>query len=238
VIASCHERAGPHIRYIEKHVPVINADWYLKVWPIRTWYSYPESLILIAACFLISLLVFFVVQNNAELKRMGFALKDMARCDPLTGIYNRRHFMEITNIDIERARRARDECFVILFDLDRFKSINDIHGHLIGDKVLMETASRIKSSIRPYDVFARYGGEEFIIYTSGVKTDYVVDFAERLRLSICERKFEYENVSLDSSASFGIAHVDEYDINKAILHADKALYLAKNRGRNRVVFWD
>jgi diguanylate cyclase (GGDEF)-like protein len=238
VIASDYEHAGSNPRFIEKHVPVINADWYLKVWPIRIWYSYPENLILIIAGLLISILVLFVVQNNRELKRMGTVLEDMAKCDPLTGIYNRRHFMEYSKIDMERSRRAEEECYVILFDLDKFKSINDIHGHIIGDNVLIETTSRIKAIIRPYDLFARYGGEEFIIYASGANKNSITDLAERLRLSICEKKYEYESVSLNSSASFGIACIYECDINKAILHADKALYTAKNEGRNRVVFWD
>ncbi|MCL2720507.1 MAG: sensor domain-containing diguanylate cyclase [Treponema sp.] len=238
VIVSDYEYAGSNPRFIEKHIPIINADWYLRVWPVRMWYSYPENLLIIIAGFFISLLVFFVVQNNTELKQMGFVLESMAKCDSLTGIYNRRHFMESTKIDIDRIRRTNEDCFVILFDLDRFKSINDIHGHYIGDNVLIETTSRIKTIIRPYDIFARYGGEEFIIYLSGINKRSIIDMAERLRLSLCDKKFEYEGVSLDSSASFGIAQIIEYDINKAIMHADKALYKAKNEGRNKVVFWD
>jgi diguanylate cyclase len=178
------------------------------------------------------------VQNNRELKRMGTVLEGMAKCDPLTGIYNRRHFMDSSKTDMERARRAKEDCFVILFDLDKFKSVNDMHGHIIGDNVLIEVASRIKSIIRPYDLFARYGGEEFIIYASGADKNSISNLAERLRLSVCDKKFEYENVSLNSSASFGIARIDECDINTAILHADKALYTAKAEGRNRVVFWE
>jgi CHASE1-domain containing sensor protein len=81
VIASCHEHAGSNVRYIEKHVPVINADWYLKVWPIRKWYSYPENLALIISGFLISFLIFFVMQNNYELKQMRFILEEMTRAD-------------------------------------------------------------------------------------------------------------------------------------------------------------
>ena len=239
VIISDYEHAGSNSRFIEKHVPVINADWYLKVWPIRMWYGYPENLILIVAGFLISLLVFFVVQNNAELKRMGSVLEGMAKRDPLTGIYNRRHFMETTKMDIERARRTNnEECFVIIFDLDRFKNVNDIHGHVIGDNVLIETASRIKTIIRPYDVFARYGGEEFIIYLSSINKSSIIELAERLRLSICDKKFDFINASISTSASFGVAQITEYNIDKAILHADKALYIAKNEGRNKVVFWE
>jgi diguanylate cyclase (GGDEF)-like protein len=238
VILSNYENSKSNHRFIEKHVPVINADWYLKVWPIRVWYSYPESLVLIIASFFISFLVLFVMQNNFVLKRMRFVLEDMAKCDPLTGIYNRRHFMEDSQMDIQRASRQKDDCYIILFDLDKFKSVNDTHGHLIGDNVLIDTTTRIKAVIRPYDLFARYGGEEFIIYASGIDKNGIAALAERLRLSICDKEFEYEGVCLNSSASFGIAHIGDYDINKAILHADKALYTAKNEGRNRVVFWD
>jgi len=239
VIVSDYEHAGSNPRYIEKHVPIINADWYLKVWPIRMWYGYPENLLLIISGFFISLLIFFVVQNNAELKRMGLILEGMAKCDPLTGIFNRRHFMESTKIDVERIQRTNNEdCFVIIFDIDRFKNVNDIHGHIIGDNVLIEIASRIKTIIRPYDIFARFGGEEFIIYLSGINKSSIIDMAERLRLSICDKKFVYEGVSLSCSASFGIAQVSDYDINNAILLADKALYKAKDAGRNKVVFWE
>jgi hypothetical protein len=82
VIASCYERSGPYSRNIEKHVPVINADWYLKVWPIRMWYSYPGNLALIIAGFLISFLVFFVMQNNFELKQLRFLLEEMTKNTP------------------------------------------------------------------------------------------------------------------------------------------------------------
>jgi len=238
VIVYDYEYAGSNPRYIEKHVPVFNADWYLKVWPIRMWYGYPENLLLMIAGLFISFLVFFVVQNNAELKRMGFILENMAKSDPLTGIYNRRHFMEYTQMDIERIHRTKEDCFVIIFDLDKFKNVNDIHGHMTGDNVLIETASRIKAIIRPYDIFARYGGEEFIIYLSGINKSSIIDLAERLRLSICDKIFEFEGVSLNTSASFGIAQINEYDINNAIMYADKALYKAKNEGRNKVIFWE
>jgi len=238
VIENNLDRIRAHGRYIEKHVHIINADWYLKVWPSRMWYNNPENLALIIAGFLISLLVFFVTQNNNELKQMWVVLEEMARTDPLTGISNKRHFMEIALMNIERERRQKGECYIIFFDLDKFKDINDTYGHVAGDYVLVETASRIKSIIRPYDLFARYGGEEFLIYASLIDKKGIFEMSERLRLSICGKGFEHKDVSFSVSASFGIACIDEYNIEKAITYADKALYEAKENGRNKTVFWD
>jgi len=229
----------PTTRFVEKHISIYNADWYLKVWPIPSWYSYPQNMLLIAAGFLVSFLIFFVMQNNHELKQIKFALEDMARSDPLTGICNRCHFMDILQMNLEKARRLnRDDCYIILFDLDKFKRVNDTYGHIAGDKILIETTLRITANIRAYDLFARYGGEEFIIYMSELDRDSVFELVERLRLCICEKKFEYEGAILCISASFGIARIENYDINKAISLADKALYAAKKNGRNRTVFWD
>lgn len=226
-------RAG----YIERHVPVFNADWYLKVWLTRTWFNYTENIILLSASFLISLLVLFIMQNNFKLKQMRNVLEDMAKCDPLTGIYNRRHFMEMAQMSIMKERRLEGSSFIVIFDLDKFKIVNDTYGHKMGDNVLIETTVRIKSNIRPYDVFARYGGEEFIIYASRTDRKGIEVMIERLRLCICEKKFEYDSVSISISASFGIAIIEDENIDKAIIHADEAMYTAKNRGRNRLAVY-
>jgi diguanylate cyclase (GGDEF)-like protein len=87
-------------------------------------------------------------------------------------------------------------------------------------------------------LFARYGGEEFIIYASDIDEDNILRMTERLRLSICNKKFEYNEVIFSSSASFGIARVEDYDLEKGIVYSDKALYTAKREGRNKTVFWD
>ena len=237
VMVGDYEFAGSYARYFESRVSVSSADWYLKVWPIRAWYNYPQNIAYIIAGLIVSLLVFFITQNNYHLKKMKYVWESEARSDPLTGIYNRRHFMEISAMNTERARRLRVDCYIILFDLDRFKSVNDTHGHVIGDKVLIETTVRIKAVIRPYDLFARYGGEEFIIYASDINKDNVIKLAERLRMSLCSKMFEFGEIKLSSSASFGIAYLEDYNIEKAIFHADMALYQAKRGGRNRTVFW-
>jgi diguanylate cyclase (GGDEF)-like protein len=225
-------------RFLERPVYILNAEWYLRIFPVRLWYSYPENIALIIAGFCISLIVFFVMQNNYHLKTMQHVFELMAITDPLTGIFNRRHFLEIVRINIEKARRHEENCFFIMFDIDRFKQINDTYGHQIGDKVLMDITARIKADIRPYDLFARYGGEEFIIFTSGISKEKVCEMTERLRVSLCSRKFEYDEISFSSSASFGIAHMNDYNLDKAIKQSDDALYAAKRNGRNCVVYWE
>jgi diguanylate cyclase (GGDEF)-like protein len=237
VIASRNGSAKPDSRYIERPVQILNAEWYIRVAPILPWYTYPENIALVIAGFCISLIVLFVMQNNYELKNMQSVFELMAITDPLTGIFNRRHFLDIARISIEKARRLKEDCYFIMFDIDRFKNVNDTYGHQIGDKVLMEITARIKTHIRPYDLFARYGGEEFIIFTAGISQSEVCDMAERLRVSLCGRKYEYDDVSFDSSASFGISQMLDYNIDKAIKQSDEALYAAKRKGRNCVVYY-
>ena len=238
ILKTNYENLKPNFNFIEKYIPIMNTSWYLKVWSVHKWYNYPENLALIIAALLISFLVLFVSQNNYDLRQMKFVLEDMAQTDPLTGIYNRRHFMEISQISIERSRRLKINCYVVIFDLDKFKNINDTYGHIIGDKVLIEITLRIKKAIRPYDLFARYGGEEFIILVSDIDENDINGMVERLRSSICNKNFEYENTNFSLSASFGIALANHYDLAKAIEHADNALYTAKEQGRNKTVFYD
>ena len=237
IIDTNYEYAKLEYRFIERPVEIFNAEWFLRVSPIRMWYSYPENIALIVAGFCISLIVLFVMQNNYELKNVQTVFEKMAITDPLTGIFNRRHFMEIVRIDIEKARRRKENCYFIMLDIDKFKNVNDTYGHQIGDKVLMDITARIKTDIRPYDLFARYGGEEFIIFTSGISNKEVYDMTERLRVSLCGNKYEYDNISLALSASFGIAQMLDFNLDKAIKHSDEALYMAKRNGRNCVVFY-
>ena len=173
-------------------------------------------------------------------------VEEISTVDSLTGIFNRRHFMEFSNILIERARRHQENCYLLIIDMDNFKKINDTYGHDIGDKVLIETAARIKSIIRVSDLFARYGGEEFIIFMTDTDDSGVNKAAERLRLSICDKKFEYEDISLEISVSVGVSKIIDFAMEKAIhntmekaLHdADNALYTAKKGGRNRVHYYE
>ena len=238
VIVSGSRIIKPNSHYIERSIFLLNAEWKLRVWPVRMWYNYPENIALILAGICISGIVFFIMQNNYELKNMQSVFEQMAITDPLTGIFNRRHFMDIARIEIEKARRHNDICYFIMLDIDKFKLVNDTYGHQIGDKVLIDIAARIKAAIRPYDLFARYGGEEFIILTTGISKNEVIDMTERLRLTLCSNKYEYDSISIESSASFGISQIKEYSINNAIKYADDALYAAKGHGRNCVIFYE
>jgi diguanylate cyclase (GGDEF)-like protein len=227
---------NPNSRYVEAHIQFLNADWYLRLLATHSWYNYPEVIILIITGLFISFLVLFVVQNNFRLKQTRTELTKLAKSDPLTGIYNRRHFAELVQIDIERARRFNENSYVILIDTDYFKKVNDTYGHLVGDKVLIELAKRMKEIIRPYDLLARYGGEEFIIYMPDSNEEGVAAATERLRLKICQHPFIFTDASLNVSASFGVAIIENGSIEKSIKNADDALYRAKEEGRNRVVF--
>ena len=226
-----------HTSFIETPISILNAEWYITASAIRYWYAYPVNIVVVATSLFICLMIFFVMQSNYRLKQMRDALEKMASTDALTGIYNRRFFIEISQNSLTKAKRSNEACYVIIFDLDKFKSINDTYGHQAGDKVLIETASRIKIHVRPYDHFARYGGEEFIILVVDSDEKRVVDIAERLRLSLCESAFNFGDLSLPVSASFGVARVEDFDIEKAVKNADVALYQAKEAGRNNVVFY-
>ena len=171
--------------------------------------------------------------------RLERRLEEIASKDALTEIFNRRYFMELAAIQMERTFRTNSQCFVVIYDLDHFKLVNDKYGHLAGDKVLKETAQRVKAAIRPYDLFGRYGGEEFILLMSDVSEDDAVKALERLRLEICKVPVEFEEIQIPVSASFGIAKaIPGTDMNTSTKHADEALYQAKEGGRNRVVFYE
>jgi len=237
VMASNYQIVKPSSNYVEKQVSILNAEWYIKISSIKAWYTHPDNIALIFAGFFISLIVFFVMQNNYQLKSMQVVFEQMATTDPLTGIFNRRHFLELVRINVEKSRRYKEDCFFVLFDIDKFKSVNDTYGHIVGDKVLLDITSRIKAGIRPYDLFARYGGEEFMIFISGVSKKDIIEITERLRCSLCDRKYEYDEISISSSASFGIAQMEDYNLDRAIIHSDEALYTAKRNGRNRISFY-
>ena len=236
ILDSNLKNAGANSRFVEKHIQFFNADWYLKLLATRSWYDYREIIFLAAAGLSISFLIFFIAQNNYRLKQTRAKLDILAKTDPLTGIFNRRHFAELVQMDMERARRFNENSYIILMDIDHFKNVNDTYGHSTGDKVLIEIARRMKETIRTYDILARYGGEEFIIYMPNTDSSGAAVIAERLRLKLCDNPCEFTEARVNITASFGVAKITESGIEKAIYHADLALYRAKEEGRNRVIF--
>lgn len=167
-----------------------------------------------------------------ELYRVNALLENQATTDFLTGIANRRKFIDLLEAGIREAKRYSLPLSLIFFDIDHFKSINDGFGHEVGDRVLSEIASLVNAAIRESDAFARFGGEEFIIlvHNNDVKTGK--DLAEKIRQVIEHHRFaEVQTVT----CSFGVAQFYPDDTAETIINrADEAMYAAKQNGRNRV----
>jgi diguanylate cyclase (GGDEF)-like protein len=155
---------------------------------------------------------------------------ELAVTDPLTGLRNRRYVRR----HLDGVLQGQDAA-VMLLDVDRFKSINDTHGHAAGDLALKEVAERLKSHLRAADVLARYGGEEFMVVLAGAPTDYAAMVAERLRLALSSAPIAIGALSLPVTVSIGLAVAPAgCSVGGAIAAADAALYRAKANGRNRV----
>ncbi len=159
----------------------------------------------------------------------------LATTDELTEINNRRAFFQQATMEMERARRYERPISFILLDLDHFKRVNDSYGHVAGDEVLRETARRIRYSIRDTDIAGRYGGEEFAVCMPETRQETAMDLAERLRKTISDTAIRHEGKDISITASFGIIGMDKIDdesLESLFSKADKALYLAKEKGRN------
>jgi diguanylate cyclase (GGDEF)-like protein len=166
-------------------------------------------------------------------------LYESATRDPLTRALNRRAFQDRLTAEISYALRHREKLVAILLDIDHFKSINDTHGHAMGDVVLRGVATTIATTLRNEDVFARYGGEEFVLLGRGLKLPNGVKLAERIRHLVETAEFAAQNHPIRVTLSAGVAEFGENDNDatgeKLLRLADSRLYAAKAGGRNRVV---
>jgi diguanylate cyclase (GGDEF)-like protein len=177
-----------------------------------------------------------VDKRTAELVAANERLEALATTDGLTGVLNRRRFMELALQELDRSRRLGHPLCVVLADLDFFKRINDTWGHLAGDTVLRVTAARFRAACRRIDTLARYGGEEFIILMPETGLDAAIAACERLRSSIAAMPIPVDGHELKVTVSVGIAGWSGglEPLERIIDRADKALYTAKEKGRNRV----
>lgn len=178
---------------------------------------------------------------NAELAEKNKRLNELANHDFLTGLYNRRFFMN--QLEILKNITSREDIYIvcfIIFDIDNFKRINDTYGHKVGDEVLKSISAIIKKKLRrKSDIAARYGGEEFIIALLKSNKEAAKTIAETIRKEVEKTKIQIDNLSLSVTLSGGISCINIVsatlrEINEAIDLADKNLYLAKNRGKNRI----
>jgi len=161
--------------------------------------------------------------------------EQLAAHDPLTGLDNRRSFMEKAQPAWSTAQRNQRELSMIVLDLDHFKSINDRHGHAMGDKALVITAGILADSARDGDIVARWGGEEFLLLLPETKLEAALVMAERLQKLIAEIRLPSPDGEIMFTASFGVAHRTRHEnLDSLIADADGQLYRAKEKGRNRI----
>ncbi|HEX3772503.1 MAG TPA: GGDEF domain-containing protein [Polyangiaceae bacterium] len=157
--------------------------------------------------------------------------------DGLTKAYTKRYFMDRLPTEIAYAKRHATPLSLVMFDVDHFKKVNDVHGHLAGDRVLTALATTVSGALRAEDIFARYGGEEFAVICRGIAIENAMRVGERLRRLIENAVIEYQGLRIPVTISVGVAaHSDGPDpATDLVAAADKALYEAKKTGRNRVV---
>jgi diguanylate cyclase len=159
--------------------------------------------------------------------------RDQALKDPLTGIWNRQALNEVLDKEYTRWVRYKKPLSIILWDIDLFKNINDQYGHAAGDKVLKTIAQIFTSQIRDADFIARFGGEEFMGVFPETQLNDALFLANKVREKIAGSKFHYEDTAVSISVSAGLASFTEGDdIDEVFKRADKALYSAKESGRN------
>ncbi len=180
-----------------------------------------------------------IVDLQEQLLMAREALRQQATHDGLTGLLNRTSILDILHKELERASREDLPLSILMVDLDRFKQINDTRGHLAGDAVLREAAVRMKSAIRRYDSLGRYGGEEFLVVLPGCPGNGAAAHADRLRMSLGSEPFSFSCQPIEVTCSVGIAcrpRGASCDSDWLIREADRALYGAKERGRNRTEY--
>lgn len=177
-------------------------------------------------------------REHDETRALRKNLAELAITDPLTGLYNRRHFEEILKDEVARISRYGGRCALAMLDLDFFKNYNDTLGHLAGDDLLRDLAQMLRKHIRVTDVLARYGGEEFGLIMVNTPKDEAIMVMERLRGLIEAYPFRGGNIQPSGglTVSVGIASCpeDSADFEELVRRADAALYTAKRRGRNQV----
>ncbi len=190
--------------------------------------------------------VYLLVKKGADrLAKTQQILRKLATTDPLTGVYNRREVLsKATQIFLRgwqgTTSKSPENFGILMLDFDNFKTINDTHGHPIGDQVLRELATRIQGILRPYDIVGRFGGEEFLVVLPDSNRKQSQEIAERLCKAVREKSFDLGHLQLSCSVSIGGASAQSFDrdLNTLLQRADKGLYRAKKLGKDCVSWVD
>jgi diguanylate cyclase (GGDEF)-like protein len=181
------------------------------------------------------------IMHQVEISRKQAELyRELASTDYLTRLVNRRRFLEIAELEFQRARLEHGPLGVMLLDVDHFKSVNDRFGHKAGDEVLSAVGLQIRKSLRQGDVAGRYGGEEFVVLVVGSSPEQCANIAERIRQSVAQLDVQLDQALIRVSLSLGLVCVNDGSVppvDDVIQLADQAMYQAKQQGRNRVVVW-
>ncbi len=174
---------------------------------------------------------------EAEVHKLQEQLREQAVRDPLTGLYNRRYLDEALGREMLRAARYGHPIGIVMCDIDHFKAVNDKYGHAVGDEVLRVSAELLGANARGSDIVCRFGGEEFLLLLPDAALDVTHKRAERLRAELAAKRITLGSAVVQVTASFGVAALPEHGTtsDQLILAADKAMYKAKEAGRDRVV---
>ena len=176
------------------------------------------------------------IQTKA-LREANEKLEYMAKKDYLTGINNRGSFFEQAKKIWEQPLKTNEKIYIAMFDLDKFKNINDTYGHQVGDTVLKEFAKSVSSNLDEDDIFARIGGEEFVLLTISEDEKKVIEKLEKMRQNVENLSLTSQKENLQLTVSIGLSSkLDNQTIDQTLDFADKKLYEAKNSGRNNIKF--
>lgn len=175
--------------------------------------------------------------SHSELQKSILLIQEMAIRDELTGVYNRRHLIELLENEKNRSSRGGYQFAIAMLDIDELKNVNDIHGHLMGDQVLRAVSTSIRDSLRNIDNCGRYGGDEFILIFTQADIKGAMVSAERICASIGQNRFPDLKPDFQITVSIGLTeYCPPEKVEEMIARADRALYRAKSGGRNRVEY--
>ncbi|WP_338291140.1 sensor domain-containing diguanylate cyclase [Planctobacterium marinum] len=181
-----------------------------------------------------------MVKTNKQLEKTKSELKTLVALDPLTNLYNRRYFSGISKTTFNTSKRNKSELSFVILDIDHFKQVNDTYGHDVGDQVLIKLSKLLSTSLRKSDVLCRYGGEEFLIMLPDTNVERACLISDKIRQRINELSIKpTEKQKFNFTVSFGVSSINceqDNSVESVICRADKALYKAKEGGRNRVEF--
>ena len=175
-------------------------------------------------------------ENITSRRLLEIELEKLAATDALTGLPNRRYFLDRANSEFDKVRRFHTPASLVMIDVDNFKTVNDTHGHAAGDEVLKSISRGCRDRLRQSDILARFGGEEFVILLCDTNAGDAAVLAELLRKSVEDGPVKTDDGIVSVTASFGVTEISSQDatLERALARADKALYMAKRAGRNRV----